>query len=357
MRVPALHKHRNGQYFVKWAGRNRYLGKDKALAERLYLDQIAQWREWWENKADAREVRQSRQGSSVPISIEDLAERFLEAKRLEHGVDCEARYRKHLKRFREEMESARKAERLRIWDADLVSARLLNDFKLELLQKYKLKPRTINHDLTTIRVMYNWSAAAGLLEPKALNVVKNLPVGPVDDGAVSTRDVRKGFAACPPLLQPWFAINYLALLRPSEVVRVAKAQGRWHASLKGVFILDRGKVDIRVSIKRHVVFSPLAEKWVRYGWQTIQDERNAGRKDLKWNNLDAYSEAIRRHFAPGPKILQKSAASHLAQQRGVAPADVELLLGHVKSRLSVTYYAPHWKKLRTVAAKLKLPKP
>lgn len=355
MRRPKLIRKPNGYYCAKWGGVEHYYGtKIKAVALPRYHEDMERWEEWKLQRLAARRDRRQR---STPdgITVETLRERFLEAKRLEHGVDCERHYKKHLERFRQTIRQVAIEQGLRSFDADLLGPEALNRFKLDLLER-GLAPRTINHDLTTIRVMYNWGAAAGLLQPMNLSVVRNVPVGPVDDPALPKRRILAAFKQCPPLLAPWFAINYLALLRPSEVVRLMRAKGRWHTTVTGIFVLDRGKIDKRATIRRHCIFSPLAGRWLEHGWELARREQAADRKPLKWNRLDSYSTAIRR-LGLTPKALQKSAAAHLLSHRGVAPADVELALGHVRTRISVTYYIPAWRKLRLLTAKLTFPAP
>lgn len=326
MRPPTLRIHKTGQYMVRYAGRDHYLGHDKRRADEQFLTHLDKWREWRESKAEARNIRH--QFKRVPGVVE-LINMFVDAKKTERGDACAAYYKKHLRYFNQIYGKQ---------DIDVIGPRHLNAVKIELLRQ-GYAPKTINHDLTAIRVMLNWASALELGPNINLKGVKNLPLGPVEHVAVSVKEVRAAIRSAPPDVKEWMAINYLALLRPSEVVRVVHKQGEWIQ--KGVFRLDRGKMDERASIKRHCIFSAEALKWLK-------------KCKPRWDLAESYSKLVRDHWAHGPKVLQKSAAAHLVQSPGVEPADVELLLGHVTGRLPVTYYLPAFAKLRVKVARLSL---
>lgn len=324
MRVPQLRKHSSGHYFVRWGGRDRYLGKVKKHAEKLYLDSLEHWRRW----RVAKRVSQQEAAGRPRITVDALAERFLDAKRLERGGDCEYRYRKHLARFRTMYGD---------FDADTIRPMHLQMIKSTLAGK--LAPRTINHDITTTKVMFNWASGLDLVSPVSFVGVKLIPVGPVGDQALGPAEFVAAFRRAPDYLQPWLAVNYLGLLRPSETIRVILGQGEWHSGIPGIFILDRGKVDDRSSIRRHCILSDRALWWLRQAEQ-------------RYARLDSYSQAVRDQCRIGPKVIQKTAAARLVLRHNVPPESVELLLGHIKSRLSVTYYLPHFKRLRQISGRL-----
>lgn len=322
MRVPTLRKHKTGQFFVRWGGRDHYLGLDKRKAENAYLDQIDDWRRWVSEKRKRREVV----NQTVP-TIAETVDEFLKAKRVEVGLACGEYYRRHLSRF---------LERFGELDADLVRPKHLNALKLWMIQQ-RFAPRTINHDLCSIRIMYNWASGLELIPPISLSGVKNVPVGPAVLDVPKRWQLIRYIKRADPKVAPWIAVNYLALLRPSEVVRVVHGEGKWVEP--GVFRLDRGKMDRKVSLKRHCVFSDAALEWLE-------------RCEPHWSRQDSYSAAVRDCCPVGPKLVQKSAAQHLATVFGVDRDDLELLLGHVGPRLKVTYHHPAWQKLRQTAALL-----
>lgn len=323
MRIPSLRKHATGQWFTHWGGRDHYFGHDKEEAESLYVQSLQEWHEW----RDSRRAERDRRQRMTRLAVAELVQQFTNAKRIETGEDAARYYENHLTRFNHIYGAL---------DADLIRPKHLNALKLSMIND-GYAPKTINHDLTAIRVMFNWASGLELIEAINLRGVKNMPVGPVKDKTVSEQRVREGLVRAPQRLRPWMAINYLALLRPSEVVRVVRGEGEWVSD--GVFRLDKGKMDRRASIKRHCVFSDRALRWLR-------------RCELHWTRYDSYYAACARAFPEGPKVLQKSAATHLVHCYGANPADVELLLGHVPGRLGVTYYLPAFDRLRQVSAQL-----
>ncbi len=333
MQPPALRQHSTGQWFTKWGGKHRYFGKDRAIAEELYWESIADWREWRKNKRAAIE----RQRAIVAgVTVDEIYQRFISDKQRERGAGASEYYTKHLGRFVGLYGS---------FTVDLIQPEHLHGFKQYMMDATspatgkKFGPKTINHDLTAIRVMFNWAGGLGLVPPVNLRGVKNLPIGPTIDRTLTRPQVRKMLAGAPAKVRPWLEINYLALLRPSEVVRVVQGQGEWLE--RGVFVLDRGKMDERASIKRHCLFSARALK-------------SLAKCEPHWSRLDSYSAFVRSVCDHGPKILQKSAAAHLVKHHSATPADVELLLGHTVGRLASTYYHPAWQRLRRLAGQLSL---
>lgn len=324
MRVPKLSLHKaTGHYFVHYAGKQHYLGTLRAEAERKYVDHLNEWREWIGSKQDhAKQNRAHRH-----IRIGEMIDRFAIAKRIERGVACEAYYLKHLKRLRD-------------WFGDIAGEMFrpadFNEFKLGLIEA-RYSPRTVNHDLTATRVLFTWASAIELIPMVNFSGIKNLPVGPTNPKFIPQPNLSRLIRSSDTDVRPWLAVNYLALLRPSEVVKVVHQQGEWIE--EGVFVLDRGKTDLRATIKRHCVFSPIALAWLQCC-------------EPRWSRLDSYSPAARR-AGVAPKTLQKSGARHLAEQ-GCRDDEIAALLSHSVRRIDATYWHPHWQRLRTVAALLTL---
>lgn len=325
MKPPALTKHATGQYFCKWGGKNHYLGTDRDKAETAYHESIRLWSEWRESRRRSRPlaVMQS------PLLV-DLAARFLDEKELERGWGTRQYYAKHLKRFLHAFGEFR---------ADAIRPRHLAELK-EQMFRYRKSAKTISHDMTAVRVLFNWAVALELVPVVSFKGIRNPPLGPPPDKSMSVKEIRKLMVKAGENLEPWLRLTYLALLRPSETVRIVNREGRFVE--KGVFRLNRGKMDEITALPRHCVLSAEAFKWLE-------------RCKPVWSRLDSFSQAARDRLGKGngPGRLRHSAASHLSKL-GVDPASIELLLGHVPKRLAVTYYQPAWQHLRKIAARLTL---
>jgi dUTPase len=97
---------------------------------------------------------------------------------------------------------------------------------------------------------------------------------------------------------PWLALNYLAALRPSEVVRLVRGEGEW---------IERGLFQPRISktfrdgrTPRVYVLSEEAMMWLQHARP-------------EWAHMKAYGTAVRRACGPGlPHPLRHSAAQHLS---------------------------------------------
>lgn len=323
MRVPKLRKHASGQWLVHWGGKDRYLGKNRADAERAYLRELDAWRHWQEERRGASQIRYA-----VAPTVAELADQFLNHKRAELGAGVQY-YENHLARFLEDWGHI---------EADQIRPAAINALRTVMLN-YGYKPRTVNHDISCVKTMLFWAMGNEIIPPIDFRAVKAVPVGPVEIRHYKPAEVKAAFKRCSDKLKPWFALNYLCLLRPSEVIRLIRNEGEFMEP--GVWRFDRGKMDKKVSLHRYAMVSQEAMKWL-------------GVAEPHWPILNTYSGRIHRESGIRPKQLQKSAAMCLVKEHDATPADVELLLGHVHSRLSVTYYMPHWARLRAVASKLSL---
>jgi integrase len=323
-RPPKLRKHASGLYVVRWAGRDRYLGRDPTEAQKRYLKSLEEWTAW-------RTVRNTQRlpPMTQAYTLAEIVARFIEAKELERGPDLRRYYAKHLKRLLHAYGPAR---------ADQIRARHLQAVKAEMMAA-GYAPKTISHDLIAAKAVLTWAAGLEYIPPVMLKGVRTPALGPPPDKSLSVKAVRKWVLGTPAPLQAWLAITYLGLMRPSETVRVVNAQGDWAET--GVFRLDRGKVDRSARMARHVVFSPEALRWLK-------------QCEPVWSRLDTFSAAVRRECgAGGPHPLRHSAATHLVQA-GVPRADVDLLLGHAPPRVSLTYARIVWPPLRRTVARLSL---
>ena len=320
VRTPQFSKHPTGQWFAKWGGKFHYFGTDQAAARNKYIASLQEWSAW----KSQREARKA--APEMATLCIDLYESFLQYKGLELGDGTQAYYRKHLKRF------------LAIFggfQADGFKPLDLHKLKEHMLHK-KFAPKTINHDLTAVRVMFNWASGLEYVPAVNFSAVKNLPLGPPPDKTLPFEEVHKMVHDSPEHMGPWLAINYLCLMRPSEVVRVVGGQGEWVEP--GVFRVQSktGKITRQ---HRHVLFSDRALHWL---------ERCAP----QWKRLDSYSSAVCSACDHGPGVLRHTAASHLHKNHGTTREDVDLLLGHAPSRVSLTYNPVDWQSLRRSVARL-----
>lgn len=320
-RTPLFRTHStSGQYMIRWGGRVYYLGRDRDAAYAQYLDHLKRWAEW-------RQARQTQRLAppTQAILVPELIDQFLEWKGLERGDETRRYYEKHLRRFRAWCGALR---------ADAVRPQHLHKVKQEMMQG-RYAPKTIAHDLTAIRVLFNYACGeVELIPPVNFRGVKNPPLGPPPDRALGRGQVRRMFRQATPGLTPWLWVNYLALLRPSEVVKCVRREGKWVKPW--LFRLDRGKMDRIAMLPRHCIFSELALKH-------LAECRPV------WSRLDSYSAATRRACGKGPGLLRHSAATHLEELAPLAGDHIEFLLGHTPTRLRLTYRRPPWPAIRQTA--------
>ena len=323
VRTPSFQEHPNGQWFTKWGGKFHYFGKQRQEAYEKYLANIAEWAEWRKAK------KTQRPPPTKAFTVIKIVEEFLDDKQVQGGIDLRRYYEKHLCRFQETFKGVR---------ADGIRVNALHALKRDM-QVASYAPKTINHDLIAVKAMLNWAVDHEMIPPVHLRGCKTLPLGPPRQRAIPIARVLAMLCTSDTNMRSWLAINYLALMRPTEVIRVVHQQGEW--TEPGVFRLDRGKIDTKARYARHVVFTPEALSWL----STCQPV---------WSRLDSYSQAVRRACGHGgPHPLRHSGATHLAQS-GVAREDIDLLLGHVPGRVSLTYAPIVWQPLREKAAQITL---
>jgi len=326
-RQPELHLHSTGNWYAKWGAKFHYFGRDEQAARAAWLtDQVHGLPGWAAWRAD-RDTRRFPPIRST-MSLVDVSERFLEFKQLEGGDDVYGYYTRHLKRFLHAYGAAR---------ADMIRPAHVQAIKEDMLRA-SYAPKTVNHDVQSIRTMLAWASGMDYMPLLNLRVVRLIPLGPPPDRSMTRAQVRSMVRRAPKDVAAWLAVNYLCLMRPSEVIRVVHDQGEWVAP--GVYRI-RSKVERRTRMPRHVIVSPAAKRWLK-------------KCPRRWTRLDSYSQAVRDACGPGgPQPLRHSAATHLIQS-GVDRASVDLLLGHLPSRVSLTYAPIVWSDLVPKAARLKL---
>ena len=323
-RTPKLTLLPDGRFMVKWGRKKHYLGRDPVEARKLYAESITEWATWRESVARAQ---QNTPGKKLLVT--DLVDLFLNAKGLEGGPDLAAYYRKHLRRFNGAFGGHLAAD-IRVGDLQSLKDTML---------RAGYKPKTINHDVIGVKAMFTWGSDLEHIPPVNLRGCRALPLGPPRDRSMTVEEVRDMIDRATDVLKPWLRVGYLALLRPTETIRLVHRQGDW--TEPGIFRLDHGKNDLRSKQPRHLVLSDLALEYL---------------EDCKpvWSRLDSYSQAVRAACGRGgPHPLRHSGATHLIRL-GVNRADVDLLLGHLPSRVSLTYAPIAWQPLRKKVGRLSL---
>ncbi len=321
---PRLFLHATGQWASKWGGRFHYFGAVEATAQVKYLDSIKDWMIWQQSKRSKLPSQVRR-----PHLVIGLSERFLKEKADEGGTGRRRHYENHLRLF------LHTYGRLR---GDMIRGSHLNDFRAWMV-KEGYAPRTINHHLSAVKSLLYWASGLDLIPLVNLRTVRGMVLPPVPDKSLSKKQVRHILAKTPDRARPWVAINYLCLMRPSEVVRVVNGWGEWEE--KWLFRLHQGKVDSRTQEFRRIVFSDRALWWLE-------------QCEPHWTRQDSYYRALARAGVPdAPHPLRHTAATHLARL-GAARADIDLLLGHLPPRVSRTYVRIDWRALRGTVARLRL---
>ena len=348
-RTPSLRPHAGGLYTTNWGGRDYYFSRDKAESERAFLDPagthpgaLANWQAW-----RARSTRRPAAGRQR-LRIAELARRFLDAYDQDGRPDTESYYAKSLRRFIHAF-----GDRF----TDTVDEQHLDAFRAQLHKRTpKLAPKTIAHELNAVKTLWRYGARLKLcpaLELSAIRIPRIEQSWPEDipPEQVGHMLAKARASADGAQLEVWLALCYLCFLRPSECVRLCSREGRFEpiradhrgpAIPKALFVLKKSKMQHRTRVPRHIVVTDQAMVWL-----------NSARP--AWPTLDAFSKAVRSACGPGgPHILRDSAASHL-HSRGAARGEVDLLLGHVPGRVSLSYDQIDWRSLRERAGLLTLP--
>lgn len=380
LRAPTLRRHATGVWFCRWGGKDRYFSVDKAGSERAFAASIEEWALW-------RQQRQRISARRGRLTLAQLVAAFLEAHATDSAQKSHAYFRYHLGRFTRlwgavPAELALKAANLQALKADMVAA--VKRDEQDRIAGPLYSDRTINHDLVAVKCLANWGADMEYIPAVNLRRVKRIPLGMPPDKSLSVERVREllelaqrddkaeGAPEAPrdgagahevrrrpsavvlpdgeenpagadvlvpdPDLAPWLALNYLCLMRPSEVPRLVAREGRFIQP--GVFALSRSKTFEKTGVPRHIVLSDKALMWLEQA------------KPI-WSRGDSYYAACARAVGTGPGALRHSAATHL-HRLGAARAEVDLLLGHLPPHVSVIYNSIDWQSLRALAARLTL---
>jgi hypothetical protein len=344
-RPPTLRQHSRGQFFVRWAGHDYYFGTDVKSAEAAFYDPsgehpgaLVNWQRWCLSKPPAA---RSRPGRS---RVAELVRAFCDHYDTEGRRSTGRWYRRNLGRF------------------DHIFGRMfVDEVDVAYLAAYKgdlaasaLQPKTIAHHINAVKTCWRWGVEMAMVPPLDLTAraVRAPTVMTPEPVWYSTEQRRAMFAEAQkanPTLEIWMAIQYLALLRPSEVPRVIAA---WRA---GTFVQSPG-----VPFRSVLIIKAKTDHqgWPRYVWlsdaarQWLDSchEPPPPRRDWRY---ETYSRHVATLTSGSAKGLQKSAASDL-RAGGATREDVNLLLGHAPRLVDRTYVREAHTRLLEVVARLTL---
>lgn len=343
-------------WFVHWGGRNHYLGRDKAAADELYAEQLRAWAQWSAGKNTAK--RATPRGSGVRM-VRELADEWLATKLANNGPANERYNRANLARFLHAYGDL---------PMSLIDAAKIESVKASMQTHVPpFKPRTINHDIGSIRDFLTWVMFAHprAMTPFNLRAVRKVRVRKSPPNAQQPKFVADYIAAIErvnPDLGPWLRLQYLAGLRPAEVPRVVHhaAPAHWHRPELGRYVLAiENKTERATDDFRYVVL-------------TAEAMAALARCKPIWSRSDSYSAAVARAWHGDPhgsgamagfkhekprdfpvEFLRDSAYQTLMDSRvefNVARA----LMGHVVPGSWGHYTHAPWHTWRRLMAKLTL---
>lgn len=347
MRVPSLRLHARGVWFCRFGGRDHYFTRDRAESQALYLELLDRR---WVPYASARQ----RSMPADKVTIVEASELYLADVLTNLGKRRMGAYRNYL------------AEFIRAWGAlplKNLNAQMLGAMKSDLAAAGRA-PRTVNHAIKAVRRMYSFAAdhfqmerRADLSKVKLLKVPRPVPKAPQLAGVVglimaatepghprsagwkATNRYPQAPRPPDPRLRPWLALNYLACLRPSELVRLVHGHGQWIH--RGVFEMTSKVQKSDGENYRYVVLSEEA-----LGWLSLAAPA--------WRTWEAYSKALRDIVGPGgPRRLRSWGATHL-RRAGISRAEIGAVLGHEQDGSLRNYVEEDWVQLRRVASRLTL---
>lgn len=204
-------------------------------------------------------------------------------------------------------------------------------FRTQLASSYKAS--TVNQYLGAALRFVRWAAALGYREPIDLGAVKFLRVDPPKKRAWSVAKVCEVFGKADrffPPVAPMLRVQYLACLRPSEVVRLVNGEGEWEE--EGVFIPATSKTFRRTGFERRLILPETALATL-------------GQVEVRYKNFRTYWNSCNKATGVGPHQLRHSGATRLAQRRSYET--VKWFLGHYGSDQTTLRYAmPDWQQLR-----------
>lgn len=266
------------------------------------------------------------------MNVTTLAKRFLRNRLAEGGTSRSRFYAKHLRRFLTDYGG---------WPLQDIRGHVLNEVKENMLRD-GFAAKTINHDLTAIVTMFRWAEEIEIIPHCSLRVRK-CPLPLITSRAWTVDEVRRYVFS--PLTGRYRAgttaewdltlllgLEYITVVRPSELVRIAGGLGEWVEP--GVLVLP-SKMDYKCRTQRHIVFN---EEALCY----YEDLKNPSR--WTWHT---YSRAAKATRGKPPHQLRHSGACHLHKIHHIPRDTVDLILGHYPSTVSRTYIDLDWQSLRS----------
>lgn len=369
-RIPTLREHATGVWIASWGGKTWYFTKDKRASMRAFTDpesdhpgSLARWQAWRAAKIENK----SRTDATRSLRVYEVVAGFLNHYAAEHRRDDEQYYKSALRRF---------VLGLGQFYAYEITEQALDAYRISLLNpKLKLAPGTIAHALRAVKTLWKWgsSPARRLCPPLQLDCLKPPRVRRSDPEPMAIPEIKVAIdqvSAEHPWLRAWLSLNYLAALRPSEVVRLAYGQGVLQSIMPddahpeeipdGVIELREHKMANRTAHSRFIPLSEAALRWYRVLTPIPRQRRRASRHgpegSIHVRSLqNRYAELCRASGQPSlPHRLRDSAATHLRSRR-VSGEDVDLILGHEPSSELPRYGRASIRLLRELVSRISLP--
>jgi integrase len=355
-RPPQLRLHATGQFFVRFGGKNHYLGKDSQAAQRQYPELLRAWSAW--RSARGRVLEQVRPGS---MTVAEAAEAWLLARAAEASPKLLRGYRADLR----PIVSAAGALPMAALDAAKLIA-ISADLRVA-----GRSPSTINHTIRAAKMMIQWAMDT---HPSACPPINLRPLRlqrerKRADLAAPPAQVARYIAAAEaldPRLGPWLRLGFLTGARVGELVRLVHGLGRWHRPDRGAFVFATSNKTAHSTGE--------GDRFIVLTEEAIEQLRLCGRH---WSTPNGFSHAWSDRFGdqpapagggePPPGIDQASPdlpqrpvkfLRHSAYQ-GLLDAGVEfnrarILMGHAVPGSWGHYAAAPWHAWRADMAKLTL---
>lgn len=349
---PTLKLHKaTGVFYVYFAGKRHYLGKDKAAAKAQLPALTVRWAAWAQSLTDARPT------NPTTRTIGDVALEWLRLKETDTSDDSMRDTRTYLARFLAAWGYVPCSE---VHPPRVHPAAWLNALKSDMKDQ-GFAPRTINKTVRTAKSLLTYAADMGYTSAYSFRQVKGLPLDARRRIDRTPEQVVAFIVACEkadPRLYPWLRLAYLTAARPIELVRMMLAQGQWElesAHGGGAVWRCLNKSVRKTGDFRYISLTAHCKALLLEGWRL----RAMPPKDLRSrgvNSQSALQVAVRSaaRSPGGMHFLRHSAATHLAQQ-GLAPADISLALGHWPPGEWQIYAREDWKRPLEVLARLTLP--
>lgn len=215
-----------------------------------------------------------------------------------------------------------------------ITTRDLLGFRTRIAGKYKAS--TVNQYLGAARRLLEWSAALGYREPIDVRSVKFLRTPPPKPRSWTIKHINELLSQarrCDEQVFLWSAVQYLGVMRPSEVARLINGQGEWEQ--EGVFVPGTDKTFQKTGFQRRLIISPSGMIFLN-------------RCEPRWRSQRTFWCGAKRTMGCGTHQFRHSAAQHLVDIHGYETA--KWLLGHYSADQTTLRYArPDWQALRAKA--------